>query len=588
MTIRYRLLFSYIFISLTSSILVTLMFFTHFSEVMSDEIKSDLKIEALSMMEEIDGHLFERIQNIMLWRNLQVMQDIRVGDVDKRLAYLLKDISDGYQGMYPFLLVRDKKQQLVASSERQLKAMIPDIRDPSWQAINAKVSLQTGTLQHNFLSFAVSIPDQFIAGELGYLYAGVDWEKIYHILESPLPFQQKEENSYTVIVDKNNQIIAASNILRQANVLFAQLPKEWNLSTTDEGIQQISMPFLETDKWLVSWASSTGYRSYKGLGWKVIVMTPLHNALEPVLSMWKILLVFIAFTTVLAAVVSLLTAQRIAKPIMQLAHYTQSFMLNKKQPPPTIKATGEIAELSKQFTLMINDLEKSQQDKVRMAKFSVIAEMSATMAHEIRTPLGILRSSAQMLQREKDLSPIAEEMLGFISSETTRLNELVTHLLESSRPHETELIQQPLRRVIEHAIDLLASKIANKGVLITLEPANSTSEISYDWDQMLQVFLNLITNAIQHIETSGRILIELTAETEFLCIKLSDDGSGISDSEKESVFDPFFTQRKDGIGLGLMVVQQIVIAHQGRIEISDSQWGGACFTLYFPWHKQEQ
>lgn len=102
MTIRYRLLSSYIFISLTSSILITLMFFMHFSSVLTEEIESNLKIEALSMMQEIDWHVFERIQNIMIWKNLEVMQDIRVQDIDKRLAYFLREISQGYQGMYPF------------------------------------------------------------------------------------------------------------------------------------------------------------------------------------------------------------------------------------------------------------------------------------------------------------------------------------------------------------------------------------------------------------------------------------------------------------------------------------------------------
>jgi signal transduction histidine kinase len=130
-------------------------------------------------------------------------------------------------------------------------------------------------------------------------------------------------------------------------------------------------------------------------------------------------------------------AHRIAAPIIQLARFTREFMLDPKTAPPLIKASGEIAELNEQFMLMVSNLEQSQQDRVRMAKFAVIAEMAATMAHEIRTPLGILRSSAQILRREKNLSPIAAEMIGFISSETTRLNQLVSSLLESSRPRET-------------------------------------------------------------------------------------------------------------------------------------------------------
>jgi len=588
MTIRYRLLLSYIFISLTSSIIITLMFFYHFSMELTDEIENNLKLEAVSVMQEIDWHLFERIQNIIIWKNLEIMQDIQIHDVDKRLAYFLRKISNGYQGMYPFLLALDKQQNIIATSNMPPKPS-PNPSHTPWQQINIdsqQIHLQTGALETPFFSLIVTIPDQFRQGTLGYLYTAIDSDNIYRILESPLSFQKNTPHSYALLIDQNNKIIAASSALRQAGLLFTQLPETWNLVPTGKGIQQIDMPFLEADTWLVSWATSTGHRSYHGIGWKVLIMTPRYNALEPVLEMWQMLLVFIIFTTLLAATASLWTSQHIARPIIQLAQFTRDFMLNKNTPPPPIKATGEIAQLNEQFTLMINDLEKSQQDQVRMAKFAVIAEMAATMAHEIRTPLGILKSSAQILSREKNQSPIAQEMLGFIGSETARLNELVTTLLESSCPREPQFIMRPLLPVIEHAIELLTAQIEKKTIHITLDKTYSQNQLSYDWDQMLQVFINLIMNAIQHIDTKGRIAIKLEAQLDFLCIQISDNGTGVSDSQKESIFEPFFTKRQEGIGLGLTVVQQMIDTHKGTISISDSHWGGACFTIKLPWNKE--
>lgn len=566
------------------------MFFSHFSAVLTDEIESDLKIEAFSMMQQIDWHLFERIQNIMIWRNLEIMQDIRIQDIDKRLAFFLREISQGYQGMYPLLFALDSQQHLIATGEAQNHQNIPDIDYSPWQQINIgqeSIYLQTNTGQNNFFALAATISDQFKHGStLGYLYTAIDWDNIYRILESPLPFEKKSVTSYALLIDQNQRIIAASDFFRQAKLLDTQLPETWHLPQTDKGTQQIDLPFLGTESWLVSWAGSTGHRSYQGLSWKVIVMTPLDHAFEPVFDMWKILLIFIIFTTLLAAAISLWTAQHIARPIIQLAQFTRDFMLNKKSLPPTIKASGEIAELSKQFTLMVNDLEKSQQDKVRMAKFAVIAEMAATMAHEIRTPLGILKSSAQMLSREKNLSPIAQEMLGFIGSETTRLNELVSTLLESSRPREPQFTKRPLIPVIEHAIELLTVQTEKKSIHITLDKTCTQDRLSYDWDQMLQVFLNLINNAIQHIAPEGRIAIHLETTPDHLLIHISDDGTGVSDSQKESIFEPFFTKRQEGIGLGLTVVQQMINTHQGTISISDSQWGGACFTIQLPWDQE--
>ncbi len=578
-------------ISLASTLLITLMFFMHFSTVLTEEVESDLKIETLSMMQQIDLHLFERIQNIMTWKNLEIMQDIRIQDIDKRLASFLQEMNAGYQGMYQFLLVTDQNQQFIAASDRQFNTMISDLHSHSWQSTitdNQPLYVQTSDPKSSFFSLAVTISDQFTLGLLGYLRAAVEWDTIYRILESPLPFLQNKSHSYTMLVDQNNNIIAASHALRKAGLLLTQVPESWNLKNTAKGVQQINQSFLHHQDWMIAWAQSTGHRSYKGLGWKVFVMHPLDNALKPVWQMWHILLSFLAFTTLLAAAVSLWMAHRIAAPIIQLARFTREFMLDPKTAPPLIKASGEIAELNEQFMLMVSNLEQSQQDRVRMAKFAVIAEMAATMAHEIRTPLGILRSSAQILRREKNLSPIAAEMIGFISSETTRLNQLVSSLLESSRPRETHFSRRAFTPVIEHTIELLRTQAEKKHITISLDKHCINDELNYDWDQMLQVFLNLMMNAMQHMQDNGHIAICILSTDSHLMIQVADDGSGISDTQKENIFEPFYTSRKEGIGLGLTVVQQIISTHQGTIEISDSQWGGACFTIHLPLNNKDK
>jgi len=610
MTIRYRLLFSHLLVSLTSSLLITAMFFMHFSTVLTKDIKRNLEIEASSIMQEVDWHLFERIQNIMAWQKLAVMQDIRVHDIDKRLAYFLYEMNKGYHGIYDFLLVLDNQKKLIASSDLKFSYPIPDLHQNTWQAIDVDkqaLYIQSGTVANNFFCLGIPIQDQFQVGILGYFYTAINWDGIYRILESPLPFLENSDHAYTLVVDQNNKIIAASQQLRKAGLLYTQLPKSLRLkeSVTDAQnhslpflghlllkeqitkVQTINTPFLGANTWLVAQAKSTGHRSYQGLGWKVLVMHPKDNALQPVYDIWKILLFFISFTTILTTILSFWNAQRIAKPIIQLAKFTRDYMLNPKQTPPSIQATGEIRELNEQFNKMICYLEQSQQDKVRMAKFAVIAEMAATMAHEIRTPLGILRSSAQMLSREKNLSPIAEEMLGFINSETTRLNDLVTTLLNSSQTRELHFVKHDLAMAIEHILELLRATATKKHIQINFQKPNSPCILAYDWDQILQVFLNLVMNAIQHTPKSGSIRITLSDEINHLLVLVTDTGSGISDEYKARIFEPFFTKRQDGIGLGLMVVQQIIHAHQGEIKVSDSASGGACFAIQLPKDKEK-
>jgi len=590
MTIRYRLLFSHLLISLISSLFITSMFFVHFSTIITNEIKHKIEIESLSMMQEIDWHLFERIQNIIIWQDLEVMQDIRVNDIDKRLASFLRQMTIGYHGIYQFLLTMDKQNKIIASSHIPFHHAIPNIHQAFWQTtqITGKtIYIQADIPENNFFYLATPILDQFQPDILGYLYAAVDWEGINHILETPLPFLHNNQVSYALVVDQNNHIIATSEALRNAGLLYTTLSKNLQIKGNNTAVQTVTLSFLGTDTWLVAQSVSTGHRSYKGLGWKVLVMQPADHALQPAYSIWQILLIFIIFTTIIATILSFWSAQRIAKPIMQLAKFTRNYMLDTEQKPPKIHASGEIFELNKQFNKMIAYLEQSQKDKIRMAKFATIAEMAATMAHEIRTPLGILRSSAQMLSREKNISPIAQEMLGFIKSETTRLNDLVTTLLNSSQTRELHFVQHDMTMVIEHMLELLRPMAEKKQIQISFKKPNNPCIIAYDWDQMLQVFLNLVVNAIQHTPETGMIRITLSNEISKVVILISDNGSGISDKNKAHIFDPFFTQRQDGIGLGLMVVQQTIQAHQGKIEVSDSPSGGACFTIQIPKNKEE-
>jgi signal transduction histidine kinase len=257
-------------------------------------------------------------------------------------------------------------------------------------------------------------------------------------------------------------------------------------------------------------------------------------------------------------------------------------MQGKQTTPPHSESSTEINQLIAQFSLMIDTLEQSRLDMVRVAKLAVIGEMAASMAHEVRTPLGILRSSAQILQREPQLSPIGLEMTDFILSETKRLNTLVTTLLECARPRTSQFVQQDFYAIIKHAVELLQTQFDNKGIQLSLQLHAKTILLSCDGDQMLQVFLNLLMNALQHINHGGQIALSSRMNRTQVEICIADNGVGISDADKSKVFEPFYTQRQDGIGLGLTVVQQIIHAHHGKIFVTDDVLGGACFHIVLP------
>jgi two-component system, NtrC family, sensor histidine kinase HydH len=246
------------------------------------------------------------------------------------------------------------------------------------------------------------------------------------------------------------------------------------------------------------------------------------------------------------------------------------------------EASGEVGELTEAFVQTVRDLDQSRADLVRASKLAVLGELAAVMAHEIRTPIGILRSSAQMLAREPDLSSEARELTGFIESETERLNRLVSTLLDSARPRAPKLQPTDLHAIIRHSIDLLTVQAEKKGIHISLNLDESHPLVEVDTEQMTQVLLNLVLNALQILPNGGQVAISTRENAGRLIVEIADDGPGIPLDELSRVFDPFFTKREGGVGLGLAVVQQIIASHGGQIHAGKSTLGGALFTITLP------
>lgn len=584
MTIRYTLLISYILISLTSVLLITLMIFTHLRETLHAEIENKLQFQATTVMQHIDTTLFERMQNITSWSHLEVMQEIRSRDVDKRLAQFLKDLHIGYDGVYQQIFVVNQQREIIADSDNNLtQGLFPDT--PPWLQTtlnNQTLALQSLDNLGTRLVFSTSITDTFEQGMLGTLYAAFDWQEIFKLLTAPLPFSSANVESYALLVDNEGRVIARSLGLQDKLANLYQLPKEWPLQQSENGVFSTRAEFLDNREMFIGFAHSKGYRNFSGFGWRLLILQPNEHAFASIWELRRTLLIFLGLTLILGMIISLWISATIANPIIKLAEFTRDFMQDKQQQPPLLKAKGEVGELNKQFVQMINNLEQSRQDVVRVAKLAVIGEMAASMAHEVRTPLGILRSSAQMLQRETNLSEIGQEMIGFILSESQRLNNLVTTLLKCARPTMPDFAIHKVQTIIEHTVNLLQSQADTKQIALLIDESINGHLINGDRDQLTQVFLNLIINGLQHTAPNGHINISARILSTQLDIRVCDNGVGIADDQKQSVFEPFITGRQDGIGLGLTVVQQIVLAHQGKIYITDNSQGGSCFHVILP------
>ncbi len=275
-------------------------------------------------------------------------------------------------------------------------------------------------------------------------------------------------------------------------------------------------------------------------------------------------------------------SREIARPVIALTGFARGYMRNKVLQAPPVARGGEVGELTDAFVQMMRDIDQSQQNLVRASKLAVVGEMSSVIAHEVRTPLGILRSSAQMLQRESGISDEGRELVGFIESETERLNRLVSAMLDTARPRAPSYAAVDMHALIEKSIAMLGAQADRKQVSVTARLRATKPVIECDAEQITQVLLNLLMNGLQILDHGGQIELATHDDDAFLTIEMADDGPGIDPAERTRVFEAFFFKREGGIGLGLAIVQQIVGAHGGEIEAAESKLGGALFRIRLP------
>jgi signal transduction histidine kinase len=302
-----------------------------------------------------------------------------------------------------------------------------------------------------------------------------------------------------------------------------------------------------------------------------------------------------AFSLALLAVLILITrwvagrvSGAIARPIVALTDFTRGYRPGQAVAEPPPAAAGEVGELGEAFAKMMRDIDESRQKLVQASKLAVVGEMSAVLAHEVRTPLGILRSSAQMLRREPGLSAEARELMGFIESETERLNRLVSAMLDSARPRPLHKVASDMHGLVRQCRGLLGAQLDKRRITVTerLDAADPT--VDCDAEQITQVLLNLMLNALQILPEGGQIRVTTYQRAEQFFIEIADDGPGVPVAERSRIFEAFFFRREGGVGLGLAIVQQIIVAHDGDISVGESALGGARFTIRLPQQTNDQ
>ncbi len=250
----------------------------------------------------------------------------------------------------------------------------------------------------------------------------------------------------------------------------------------------------------------------------------------------------------------------------------------------------EIGELGRSFNEMVRQLRETREEiqqlhrtqMTRAEHLATLGELAAGLAHEIRNPLAGIAGVIEIIGRDLPADSATRDILKEVEQEVRHIQKILNELLDYARPKEPRPRAADLNTTAERAVALARQQAASRPVEMELRLAAELGPVEHDPDAIQQVLLNLLLNALQAIENSGKILVEIGAEGEYATIAVTDSGCGISPEHLPNIFKPFYTTKGKGTGLGLSLARRIVDSHGGRIQVESEPGRGSTFRVWLP------
>jgi two-component system sensor histidine kinase HydH len=252
--------------------------------------------------------------------------------------------------------------------------------------------------------------------------------------------------------------------------------------------------------------------------------------------------------------------------------------------------TGMLADRGmrqrRELAALNRELQDSFEQIKRADRLSAIGQLSASLAHEIRNPLASIDGATNLIEAEQTPQEMRKASLAIIRKEVQRLNRLLTNLLDFARPRKPEFQMVRADRLIDGIIALAGHSAREKGITLHSDVPATVPAFECDPEQMKQVVLNLVINAVQSMTGAGEISLAARQYDSSVVISVRDQGPGIDQEDLDKIFNPFYTTKDAGTGLGLSVVYQIVNQHGGVVKAERNAGGGMTFALTIPLHQR--
>ena len=235
----------------------------------------------------------------------------------------------------------------------------------------------------------------------------------------------------------------------------------------------------------------------------------------------------------------------------------------------------------------ITQTHRDTQETIEVEKFSALTMLAAGVAHEIGNPLNSLNIHLQLMQRNLDKAPPKlrsklEESVLVARSEVTRLDNIITQFLRAIRPQSLQPEPSDINRIVDEVFDFLHVEIQDRDVLVEKQLGHGLPLLQIDRDQIKQAFYNICRNSFQAMNSGGILRVSTALDAAHVRIVFMDSGGGISPDNITRIFEPYFTTKSGGNGLGLLIVRRIVRAHGGEVILESSPGRGLTVTILLP------
>jgi len=236
----------------------------------------------------------------------------------------------------------------------------------------------------------------------------------------------------------------------------------------------------------------------------------------------------------------------------------------------------------------MEERKKAENARIQAERLAVVGSMAAQVAHEVRNPLGAIVLTLDLVKNEIERNPASPspgggtELVADIREEVQRIDRVIMDYLALAHPRKARLEFLDLHDLIRHKLALMRGVFAQAGVSLQDDIAEGPAHIRGDADQLWQAILNIVRNSMEAMPDGGTLVVETEVEKDAVILQLTDSGCGMTMEQQEKLFVPFATSKAHGTGLGLVLVQQVIEEHAGRLECTSAPDKGTNFTIRFP------